>query len=87
MSPREEQTLSYIARGLTHAQTASRMGISETTVNTHIERIRRKLRLGNKAELTRMAISLERLRAGPSICGELAPVADQAPPSVLSKAL
>ncbi|MBV9452163.1 MAG: response regulator transcription factor [Streptosporangiaceae bacterium] len=68
LTTREEQALSYIARGLTHAQTASRMGISETTVNTHIERIRRKLGLGNKAELTRMAITLEqqRLQAGVS---------------------
>jgi DNA-binding CsgD family transcriptional regulator len=32
------------ARGLTHTQTAARMGISETTVNTHIERIQRKRR-------------------------------------------
>ena len=62
LSQREEEALSYIARGLTHAQTASRMGISETTVNTHIERIRRKLGLGNKAELTRIAISLEQQR-------------------------
>jgi two-component system nitrate/nitrite response regulator NarL len=66
LSPREAETLDYIARGLTHAQTAARMGISETTVNTHIERIRRKLGLGNKAELTRMAIQLDqhRLRNG-----------------------
>jgi len=62
MSAREQETLSYIARGLTHAQTASRMGITEATVNTHIERIRRKLGLGNKAELTRMAINLQQLK-------------------------
>jgi len=59
LTAREEQALGYIARGLTHAQTATRMGIRETTVNTHIERIRRKLGLGNKAELTRLAITLE----------------------------
>jgi DNA-binding NarL/FixJ family response regulator len=58
LSPRESETLDFIARGFTHAQTAARMGISETTVNTHIERIRGKLGLGNKAELTRMAIHL-----------------------------
>jgi two-component system, NarL family, nitrate/nitrite response regulator NarL len=66
LSAREHETLSYIARGLTHAQTASRMGITEATVNTHIERIRRKLGLGNKAELTRMAINLEQQHLTPN---------------------
>lgn len=59
LSPREEEALSYIARGFTHAQTASRMGITPATVDTYVERIRRKLGLGNKAELTRIAIQLQ----------------------------
>lgn len=61
LSPREEQALDFIARGLTHAQTATRMGVSKATVDTYIERIRRKLQVGNKAELTRAALR----RAGP----------------------
>jgi DNA-binding NarL/FixJ family response regulator len=62
LSPREEQTLDLIARGYTHAQTASRMGVSKATVDTYVERIRGKLQVGNKAELTRAA--LVRSRAG-----------------------
>jgi DNA-binding NarL/FixJ family response regulator len=58
LSPREEQALSYIARGFTHGQTASRMNVKPTTIDSYIERIRRKLGLGNKADLTRMAIEL-----------------------------
>lgn len=58
LSPREELTLSYIARGFTHAQTATRMNIRPATVDSYIERIRGKLGLGNKADLTRMAIEL-----------------------------
>ncbi len=56
LSPREEETLDLIARGLTHAQAASRMGVSRATVDTYVERIRAKLHVGNKAELARAAI-------------------------------
>lgn len=56
LSPREEEALSLIARGLTHAQAASRMGVSRATVDTYVERIRAKLHVGNKAELARAAI-------------------------------
>lgn len=55
LSPREEEALDLIARGLTHAQTASRMGVSRATVDTYVERIRAKLHVGNKAELTQAA--------------------------------
>lgn len=51
LSPRERETLSYIARGYTHSQTATRMRVSKATVDTYIARIRDKLSLGNKAEL------------------------------------
>ncbi len=57
LSPREEQALDFIARGFTHAQTARRMGVTKATVDTYVERIRAKLQVGNKAELTRAALS------------------------------
>lgn len=56
LSRREEEALELIARGLTHAQAASRMGVSRATVDTYVERIRAKLHVGNKAELSRAAI-------------------------------
>jgi two-component system, NarL family, nitrate/nitrite response regulator NarL len=56
LSAREEQTLELIARGFTHAQVATRMGVRKATVDTYVERIRGKLQLGNKAELTRAAL-------------------------------
>lgn len=58
LTPREEETLGYIARGFTHGQTARRMGVSRATVDTYVKRIRQKLCLGNKADLTRKAIQL-----------------------------
>jgi DNA-binding NarL/FixJ family response regulator len=56
LSEREEQVLRQIAHGLTHAQIATRLGISPHTVDTYVKRIRAKLGVGNKAELTRAAL-------------------------------
>ncbi len=60
LSIREEETLSLIARGFTHAQVATRMGVSKATVGTYVERIRTKLQVGNKADLTRAALDRPR---------------------------
>jgi len=56
LSEREEQVLNYIACGYTHGQVARRLGISPHTVDTYVKRIRAKLAVGNKAELTRAAV-------------------------------
>jgi DNA-binding NarL/FixJ family response regulator len=61
LAPREVETLQWIARGLTHRQIATRMGLSPATVNTYAKRIRGKLKVNNKAELTRIAIELGHL--------------------------
>ncbi|MFI5931009.1 response regulator transcription factor [Actinoplanes sp. NPDC051494] len=58
LNRRETETLTFIAHGFTHAQTARHLGVSEATVNTYLNRIRSKLRAGNKADLTRHAIGL-----------------------------
>jgi DNA-binding NarL/FixJ family response regulator len=56
LSKREEQVLRQISRGLTHGQIATRLDISPHTVDTYVKRIRAKLGVGNKAELTRAAL-------------------------------
>ncbi|QIS18458.1 DNA-binding response regulator [Nocardia terpenica] len=56
LSPREQQVLNRIAKGHTHGQVARALGISVHTVDTYVKRIRSKLELGNKAELTRAAL-------------------------------
>ncbi|HEX8767734.1 MAG TPA: response regulator transcription factor [Jatrophihabitans sp.] len=56
LSEREEQVLRQIAHGFTHGQVATRLGISPHTVDTYVKRIRSKLGVGNKAELTRAAL-------------------------------
>nr|WP_221379884.1 response regulator transcription factor [Actinoplanes polyasparticus] len=58
LAPREIETLRLIATGLTHGQIARRMGLTVETVNTYAKRIRAKLSVRNKAELTLMAIKL-----------------------------
>ena len=56
LSAREQQVLAAIAGGLTHAQIARRLMIATATVDTYVARIRTKLGVGNKAELTRAAL-------------------------------
>ncbi|MFF5173272.1 LuxR C-terminal-related transcriptional regulator [Micromonospora sp. NPDC000089] len=58
LAPREIETLRLIASGFTHSQIATRMGLSQATVNTYAKRIRAKLNVNNKADLTRVAIEL-----------------------------
>jgi DNA-binding NarL/FixJ family response regulator len=58
LAPREVETLQWIARGYTHAQIATCMGLTQATINTYAKRIRGKLKVTSKAELTRMAIDL-----------------------------
>ena len=56
LSDKERETLRYIARGFVHKQIATKMGVSKSTVDTYIARIRRKLNLGNKAQLALAAL-------------------------------
>jgi DNA-binding NarL/FixJ family response regulator len=56
LSPREHEVLAQIADGLTHGQIARKLGISSHTVDTYVKRIRSKIGVGNKADLTRAAL-------------------------------
>lgn len=71
LARRELETLRWIAAGLTHGQIARRMDLTEATVSTYVKRIRSKLNVGNKADLTRKAIELgllqEHLRSAPPL--------------------
>jgi DNA-binding NarL/FixJ family response regulator len=57
LSRREREALDYIAAGFTHGQTARRMGVTKATVDTFVVRIKAKLGVNTKAELTRAALS------------------------------
>jgi DNA-binding NarL/FixJ family response regulator len=58
LSAREMEALRLIAEGFTHAQGAARMGVSPSTFDTYVKRVREKLGPANKAGLTRKAIEL-----------------------------
>jgi DNA-binding NarL/FixJ family response regulator len=58
LSRRELQVLTLIAEGNTNKQIAEELGISVRTVETHRERVMRKLNAQGTAALTKWAISL-----------------------------
>ena len=56
LSKREVQTISWIALGKSSWETSKILGISEHTVNDHIERAVRKLKVSNRTEAVAAAI-------------------------------
>ena len=46
ISPREDEILYWVARGLTDIQIAKKLGISPDTVGVHLFNIRKKVRRG-----------------------------------------
>lgn len=50
LSPREFEVLDLISRGFTYAETATRIGVSVSTVQTHVRNIYGKLDVHNKSE-------------------------------------
>jgi len=57
ISPREREVLVAITDGLLNKEIASKLGVGTRTVETHRERIMRKLNLRGVADLTRFAIA------------------------------
>jgi CubicO group peptidase (beta-lactamase class C family)/DNA-binding CsgD family transcriptional regulator len=52
LTPREEEVAALVAQGLTNRQIASRLVISESTAETHVSRIFKKLGLHSRSQLT-----------------------------------
>src|SRR5258708_40369083 len=57
LSDREREVLALIAEGRSNKEVASRLGIGVRTIETHRERIMRKLDIHSIAGLTRFAIA------------------------------
>ncbi|MEU1051388.1 response regulator transcription factor [Streptomyces sp. NPDC005876] len=55
LTGRETEVLRLVARGLTNAETADRLFISEATVKTHLNRAMSKLRLASRAQAVVLA--------------------------------
>ncbi|MGW4562585.1 LuxR C-terminal-related transcriptional regulator [Streptomyces sp. NPDC004561] len=52
---RERQILQLVANGATDREIANKLNITENTVHTHLERLRRKSGFHRRADLTRLA--------------------------------
>ncbi|MEZ4321958.1 MAG: helix-turn-helix transcriptional regulator [Myxococcota bacterium] len=50
LSPREREIVALIAQGLTNARIGRRLGVSASTVRTHVERLLEKLHARSRAE-------------------------------------
>ena len=58
VSPREKEVLLLaVAKGMTDKEIAAVLGISPTTVRTHIARLRAKLGAANRAQLAALAVT------------------------------
>ena len=55
LTGRELEVLALLADGLTNAQLADRLFLSEKTVDHHVSSVLRKLQLSNRRELSRWA--------------------------------
>jgi len=59
LTAREREVVSLIVEGLLDKQIAERLGISYTTVRTHVDRTFQKMGAGNRATLIRLARKLD----------------------------
>lgn len=59
LTPREREVLVLVARGLTTAKIAERLGLSYPTVRTHLEHIREKLSVATRAQAVARALALK----------------------------
>jgi FixJ family two-component response regulator len=63
LSPREQEVMALVVRGLLNKQTAGELGTSEATVKLHRDHVMQKMQADSLADLIRMA---ERLEASPN---------------------
>lgn len=64
LSQREQQVLSFVARGFTHQEIADQLALSIKTVETYLDRLMTKLQLRRRPQLVRYALEMGLLDRG-----------------------
>ncbi len=64
ISPRELQVVQLIADGLTGKEIGQRLGIGESTVETHVEHVRTKLEARSRPHIVARAIAMGLIPSG-----------------------
>jgi len=65
LTPREQEVLGLVAKGLSAKEIAGEIGIAPRTVEGHIDTVRLKVRARNKAHLVTQAVLAGVLKLGP----------------------
>jgi DNA-binding CsgD family transcriptional regulator len=65
LTPREQEILVLVARGLSAKEIAGQIGIAPRTVEGHIDTVRLKVRARNKAHMVTQAVRAGVLKIGP----------------------
>jgi DNA-binding CsgD family transcriptional regulator len=64
LTPREQEILEFVAKGLSAKEIAGQIGIAPRTVEGHIDSVRLKVRARNKAHMVTQAVLAGVLKLG-----------------------